>query len=114
MGFISLGKIDRNLIPILIGCIFSFLSRLLFTYKDTINIFKNAKKEITKGKWNYIFLSSIIFFIQGLILFFTIKIKTNVYIWNILITCIFSYIVFKIKLFMHHYLSIILINGINS
>ena len=151
MGFISLGKIDRNLIPILIGCIFSFLSRLLFTYKDTTlfdhplisNIFatvskyftimpfliikiksylskKNngqrkliregiVKKEITKGKWKYIFLSGIIFFIQGSILFFTIKVKTNLYIWNILITCIFSQIIFKIKLFRHHYLSIILI-----
>ena len=159
MVFISFGKIDRNLIPILVGCIFSFLSRLLFTYKDTILfshplvsnifatvskyftiipfliikiksykakkniekrtiiregtssifIFRDAKKEVTKGKWKYIFLSGIIFFIQGSILFFTIEVKTNFYIWNILITCIFSYIIFKIKLFRHHYLSIILI-----
>ena len=29
-----------------------------------VNTFKNAKNEITKGKWKYIFLSSIIFFIQ--------------------------------------------------
>ena len=30
MAFISIGKIDRNIIPIIIGCVFCFLSRLLF------------------------------------------------------------------------------------
>ena len=38
-----------------------------------------------------------------------IQIKTNSWIWNILITSIFYYLFFKIKLFKHHYLSIIII-----
>ena len=156
MACISLGTIDKNLIPILISSIFSFLSRLLFTYKDTVlfthplisNLFstfakyftvipfiiikvrskkenesfekkgtfingkitqRNLNEEISRGKWKFFLLSGVIFFIQGSILFFTIEIKTNLYILNILITSIFSQIVFKIKLFRHHWLSIILI-----
>ena len=144
------------MIPILISCIFSFLSRLLFTYKETVlfthplisNLFatvskyftvipfiiikvqtkkvdesfekkgtfingiivdRNLNEEISRGKWKFFLLSGVIFFIQGSILYFTIKIKTNLYILNILITSIFSQIVFKIKLFRHHWLSIILI-----
>ena len=153
MAYINFGKIDKKFIPILIGCIFSFFSRLLFTYKGTILfdhplisnilatsskyftvipffivkynsakaikikgltatntfIYRNIQNEIKKGKWKYIFLSAIIFFIQGSILFFTMEVKTNLYIWNILITCIFSHLVFSLKLYKHHYLSILLI-----
>ena len=32
MVFISLGKIDKNLIPILIGCVFGFLDRFIQRY----------------------------------------------------------------------------------
>ena len=156
MACISLGTIDKNLIPILISCIFSFLSRLLFTYKETVlfthplisNLFatfakyftvipfiivkvrskkvdksfektgtfrsgkiihRNLDEEIGRGKWKFFLLSGVIFFIQGSILYFTIEIKTNLYILNILITSLFSQIVFKIKLFRYHWLSIILI-----
>ena len=41
MRYISLGTIDRNSIPIFIGCIFSFLSRLLYNY-DGIILFKHS------------------------------------------------------------------------
>ena len=156
MAFISLGTIGKNLIPILISCVFSFFSRFLFNYEETILfkhplisnffatvskyftiipfiiitirkkevnesfekkgtfrngkiIYYNIEEEIVKGKWKFFLLSGVIFFIQGSILFFTISIKTNLYILNILITSIFSQIVFKIKLYRHHYLSIILI-----
>jgi len=156
MACISLGTIDKNLIPILVACVFSFLSRLLLSYKNTILfshplisnyfaiapkyftiipfiiitirakkydqsfeqkdtikkeklLYQNTKKEISKGKWIFILLSGVIYFIQSTILLFTISIKTNLYILNILITSIFSQIVFKIKLFRHHWLSIILI-----
>ena len=156
MAFISLGTISKNLIPILISCVFSFFSRFLFNYEETILfkhplisnffatvskyftiipfiiitirkkevnesfekkgtfrngkiIYYNIEEEIVKGKWKFFLLSGVIFFIQGSILFFTISIKTNLYILNILITSIFSQIVFKIKLYRHHYLSIILI-----
>ena len=155
MACISLGTIDKNLIPILIACVFSFLSRLLLSYKNTIlfshplisnyfsiapkyftiipfiiitirskksvqpleqnettkkdNLLYRKAKKISKGKWIFILLSGVIYFIQSTILLFTISIKTNLYILNILITSIFSQIVFKIKLFRHHWISIILI-----
>ena len=35
MALISIGKIDKNLIPIFVGCIVYFFSRLLFTVKET-------------------------------------------------------------------------------
>lgn len=38
-----------------------------------------------------------------------IKIKTNFWIWYILFAAVFHYFIFKVKLYMHHYLSIILI-----
>ena len=40
MSLIGLGKIDRNIIPILIGCVICFLSRLLFQYDET-KLFKH-------------------------------------------------------------------------
>ena len=155
MACISLGTSNKNLIPILIACVFSFLSRLLLTYKNTIlyshpiitNLFGTAtkfltiipfiiitvrtkksdeslkkkefetkkliyinnKEEISKGKWKFFLLSGIIYFIQSTILLFTISVKTNLFIIDILITGIFSQIILKIKLFRHHWLSIILI-----
>ena len=159
MAFISLGKIDKNLIPILLGCIFSFLSRLLFKVKNTI-LFKqkiypnllasiiklvtiipliiankrsqkttnNNNKELNlsnndieliysetddgvsfQGKFPYILLSTVIQFIQGLLLIYAIGLKSNSWILDIAITSLFYYLIFKIKLFKHHYLSIILI-----
>ena len=156
MGFISLGKIDGNIIPIITGSIFCFLSRLLYRVdtplfnqkifpnilasfgrifslvpklisefrtrkylainsQDTIytNIiklkYKNQKADITKGKWLYIFLSAMIFIVQGIIVIYVLPIKTNCWIWDILITCFFYYLIFKIKLYKHHYFSMVLI-----
>ena len=40
MAFISLGQIDKNLIPMVIGCIFCFLNRILNQYDGTI-LFNN-------------------------------------------------------------------------
>ena len=40
MAFLKFGQLKKNHIPIIIGCIFSFLSRLLFLVKDTI-LFKH-------------------------------------------------------------------------
>ena len=37
------------------------------------------------------------------------QIKTNAWIWYILIAVIFYYLIFKVQLYRHHYLSIILI-----
>jgi len=41
MALISIGKIDMNLIPMIIGCIFCFLNRLLNQYDGTL-LLKNA------------------------------------------------------------------------
>jgi len=40
MSFINLGKIDTNLIPLLLGCIFSVLTRLLYICIDA-NLYKH-------------------------------------------------------------------------
>ena len=48
-------------------------------------------------------------FIQGLLLIYAIGVKSNSWIWYILITTIFYYLIFKVKMFKHHYLSIIII-----
>ena len=156
MAIISLGKIDKNLIPILVGCVFCFLSRLLNTNNGTtffeeitiVNIIaaiskllniipiiiiqirskkvhsssienknntnisiptKFTKMNKTKGKWLYILLTAIIFFAQSVLFLYTVSMRTNYWIWDILFTAIFYYFIFKIKLYRHHYLSIIII-----
>ena len=158
MAIIGLGKIGYNLIPILIGCIFCFLSRLLYLYKDT-KLFSHAiltnlillvaqlfmiiphlmiKRQIIsyhnesefnltddksqliyndnndvsvlmKGKYPFIILSSFLASSQGIIVLFVKDIISNTWILDILFTLIFYYLLFKIKLYKHHYLSIILI-----
>ena len=76
------------------------------------NALKSPQKkieEIVKGKWLYIILSSIIFLIQLFFLVVSFHIKTNAWIWYILFSSIFYYLIFKVQLHKHHYLSIILI-----
>ena len=157
MACISLGKIDKSLIVILVGCIICFLNRLLNKIKYgkilfenllLINICmalsrfltiipfiilvirsrrKNKKleielptisksfeyydkvKEAKKGKWIYILLSGFIFLILSICLTRSFKIKTNAWIWYILFASIFYYLIFKVRLYRHHYLSIVLI-----
>ena len=159
MRFLSLGKIDKRIIPIIVGCVFSFLSRLLYTYEDakvfhysiisntfsslsklftlipfiilktslnnnntnnnTINntnsnnnielIYTDNSNEIIQGMGRYLILSAVIYFAQAMILFNTIEIKTNFWILNLLIASLLYYFIFKIKLYKHHYLSLILI-----
>ena len=40
MACIGLGNIDKNLIPIIVGCIFCFLNRLINQFEGTL-LFKN-------------------------------------------------------------------------
>ena len=163
MACISLGKIDKNFIPIFTGCIFCFLNRLLHQYDGAL-LFKNPimmnicissskffafipyfihkiidnhafishnkiandnertkssskvkylysdeSKQFFKGKWKYLFLSSIIFLFNQLLFVLTIQVRSNTTILNILITSLFYYLIFKTKLYKHHYLSIFLI-----
>ena len=156
MAFISLGKIDKNLIPLFIGCIFCLLNRFINQYDNTLlfenivltnlfiyladclviipfiilkirskkvnkiyrgdindnnlkYIYRNLKKEIIKGKAKYIILFGVIFFVESLMFVLTFKIKTNSWIFYILLSSLFYYLIFKVKLYKHHYISIILI-----
>jgi hypothetical protein len=157
MAFISIGKIDKNLIPMIAGCIFCFLNRILNQYdgsllfknqimmniyistsklftiipfillkinskkvsSNNIQIIKNQQalkymnksgaKRIIAGKWGFIFLAVMIYFVNQIFFVLTIKVHSNTTILNILITSLFYYLIFKIKLYRHHYLSIILI-----
>ena len=157
MAFISIGKIDKNLIPMIAGCIFCFLNRILNQYDGSLlfknqimmNIYistsklftiipfillkinskkvssnniqtiknqqalkymnKSEAKRIIAGKWGFIFLAVMIYFVNQIFFVLTIKVHSNTTILNILITSLFYYLIFKIKLYRHHYLSIILI-----
>jgi hypothetical protein len=156
MAYISLGKIDKSLIIIIVGCVFCFINRFLnridsLLYKNSILInivispsrfltiilfiilkirtkrnissneieytntkrieliFNDNKEENVEGKWKYILLSGIINLIQSIFFAYSLDIKTNAWIFYILIASIFYYFIFKIKLYKHHYLSIILI-----
>ena len=159
MAFISLGKIDRTLIVIIVGCIFCFLNRYLNQIDSelnknpiinnivispsrfltvipfiilkirskrlfNINKIENANTQDTKGieliynenqelyiegKWGLILLSGIIYLLNTTFFALSLNVKTNSWIWYILIASIFYYLIFKVKLYKHHYLSIILI-----
>ena len=76
--------------------------------------FIKANEEIVKDKWGFIFLAALFFFIQNITLVFTFNIKTNAWIFYIVLASLFYYLIFKIKLYRHHYLSasLILIIGI--
>ena len=76
--------------------------------------FNKVNEEIVKGKWVSIFLAALFFFMQNITLVFTFNIKTNAWIFYIVLASLFYYLIFKIKLYIHHYLSasLILIIGI--
>ena len=156
MTLLSMGKIDKNIIPIIIACVLELLFKfLLETDKTTLfehsivtniyvaiskilsfipfiitkirlkkvkeiknnsrndsmveYIYYEANKDASKGKLKFIFLASTLFFIQGMILAFVHKLKIHIWLSEIFIYCLFYYIIFKIKPYRHHYLSIILI-----
>ena len=158
MACISLGKIDKNIIPIIVGSIFCFLNRLLNgakpeIYENTIltnivislsrflaiipliifkikfkqdrsyndknnNNNKNSKSIVliyknnriyVKGVAKYVLLSAVIYLIQSIFFALAFKATTNAWIWYILIASIFYYLMFKVQLYKHHYLSIIFI-----
>ena len=180
MAFIGFGKIDKNIIPLILGCVFCLLNRLLNSFKGEnltknvvlTNIFislantliiipylvykciskKNDKikkneennddnNEITKkesdksmtqdqedeekkieyiynenedienvpGKLKFIILIALIFFVNYYLFIHTIQVKSNTWTMYIVFTSIFYYLIFKSKLYRHHYLSIILI-----
>ena len=156
MAFISLGKIDKNMIPIIVGCIFVILFEILFLIvdntlsqhlviiylyaviskllifipfvilkirskkvngkpeiKDDFNVIEyiyiDNRKEINKNKYLYILLSSTLHFVSGIIQIQTFGMKVNSWIWDIIFYSLFYYLIFKTKIYNHHYLCIIII-----
>ena len=65
--------------------------------------------QYVKGKVKYVILIGIIFFANYNMFIYTISIKSNTWIMYIVFTSLFYYLIFKSKLFIHHYLSIALI-----
>ena len=66
-------------------------------------------KEASKNKWGYILLSGFIFLAVSYSLTASFKINTNAWIWYILLSSIIYYLIFKNRLYRHHYFSIVLI-----
>ena len=178
MAFIGFGKIDKNIIPLILGCVFCILNRVLNSKSKTslfdnvllTNIFisfantliiipfivykiiskindKNKKKEDINingeikeldekknsqeklgenlkieyiynendynedlpGKIKYTIFISLIFFANYYLFICTIQVRSNTWTIYILFSPIFYYMIFKSKLYRHHYLSICLI-----
>ena len=82
------------------------------TSKKAMKYIYNGGKSYIKNKWFFILLSSVICSIQIFVMSFSIKIKTNSWILDILFASIFYYLIYKINLYRHHYLSVILIISI--
>ena len=173
MACIGFGKINKNIIPLILGCFFCLLYRLLnifikpilYDYIILSNIFlslahtliiipfiiykliskkcrnnvnnkeeneqnntpNQEKANETKkleleyiynendynrdvpGKIKYIISIALIFFVNYYLYIFTIKIKSNTWTIYIVFSSLFYYLIFKSKLYRHHYLSICLI-----
>ena len=62
-----------------------------------------------KNKYKLIFLSSIFDFLQTITVSFSYKCVYNLWVFNIIIMPFFSFLILKNKIYIHHYLSIIMI-----
>ena len=71
----------------------------------------NKENEITniQVKIKYIILVGLIFFLNYFLFIYTINVKSNTWTIYIVFTSLFYYLIFKSKLYRHHYLSIGLI-----
>ena len=58
------------------------------------------------SRFMFISLDSFIFFVQGILNIYTVEIRTNFWIFDIFITLVFYYLIFKIKFYIHHFISI--------
>lgn len=75
---------------------------------------ENEDIENVPGKLKYVILIGLIFFANYYLFIYTIGVKSNTWTIYIVFTSLFYYLIFKSKLYRHHYLSIglILIFGI--
>ena len=76
-------------------------------------VYNNLYEELIYGKYKWILLSSVTDFIQTIVIDkFCAYCPANMWIFEILFISIFSYLIFKIKLYLHHYISVLLIIGV--
>ena len=76
--------------------------------KKTDLVYNNLYEAVIYGKYKWILLSSFIDFIESTVLDqFCAYCRVNMWIFDILFISIFSFFIFKIKLYLHHYLSVI-------
>ena len=69
-------------------------------------IYNDSREQVNaRDIWKYLLLSTIVYLAQTIFLAKAFKIKTNSWILYILFTALFFYLIFKIKLYRHHYLS---------
>jgi len=72
--------------------------------------YNDQLKDITYNKFKYIILTSLLDFILTILaVCFYSGTEVNFWIFDILFICLFSYFIFKIKIYKHHIISIILI-----
>ena len=107
-----------------LGLIISFIPWIIYKIRNKeINccskthkydlVYNDINKLIKYGKYKLILLSSFIDFTQTmLVIKFCKQCKVNMWIFEIAFISIFFYIIFKSKLYIHHYISIIIIISI--
>ena len=84
-------------------------SKSVNRYSNLKFIYTDEEKKIAKGIWKYILFSAVIFTINQLLYVVTLKVETNTSTLDIVFTSMFYYFILKVKLYKHHYLSMILI-----
>ena len=72
-------------------------------------LYYDKRVNVLKGKIKLILVSAIIYLIQSIFFVYAFEVNSNSWIWDILFASIFYYLIFKVKLYKHHYLTIILI-----
>ena len=106
-----------------LGMSLSFILLILYRNKDNKNQNQNSNQKlkyeleysnqyqnITYDKYKYILLTSVLDFTQTLLLYeFCNNIGINFWIFDILFIYLFSFLIFKIKIYSHQYISIIII-----
>ena len=104
-----------------LGLMLSFIPMIIYKVRNKeINccaknvkydlVYNNLYEALIYGKYKWILLSSVIDFIQTTVIQqFSMYCRINMWIFDILFISIFSFIIFKIKLYLHHYISVLLI-----
>ena len=100
------------------GMSLSFILLIIYNHKNKIineTIIEKEKKSLFIEKIKFILICASLDFTETLLLdIFCVDLKVNLWIFDIIFLVLFSYSIFEIKIYKHHYLSIfvIIITGI--